>query len=82
MIDNLEESEDIQLPDDTMKILLDFLKEKEQRETSETTCSNSAFVFEEDWVIRILTSLELYINQYLFIFICRTYHNFGIIKSQ
>lgn len=52
MVDN---PEDIQLPDDTMKILLEFLKEKEQRETTETTCSNSAFVFEEDWVIIILS---------------------------
>lgn len=50
MVDNGEDSEDIQLPDDTMKILLEFLKAKEQRETSETTCSNKAFVFEEDWV--------------------------------
>lgn len=48
-----ENSEEIQLPDDTMKILLEFLKEKEQRETRETTRSDNTFVFEEDWVIII-----------------------------
>lgn len=60
MVDNPEDSEDIQLPDDTMKILLEFLKEKEQRETSETTCSNSAFVFEEDWVISLRKHILIY----------------------
>lgn len=54
MVDNLDDSEEIQLPDDTMKILLQFLKEKEQRETSEKTCSDpSSFVFVEDWVNNI-----------------------------
>lgn len=53
-----DNSEEIQLPDDTMKILLEFLREKEQRETRETTRSDNTFVFEEDWVIDIMFQLS------------------------
>lgn len=49
------EDEELQLPADTMAILNEFLKEKEQRESKEST--NSTYEFEEDWVSQLFHAM-------------------------